>query len=600
MAFIHDDMNFYTTPDKFYVEPNGKSEVLVIDRISHDVSLMQGKTAMQIVPPGTSQTLRKVCGILGVIRVTGGQYLVVATHRVFVGYVNQEVVWRLAGFDLVAYHNSLTHLNEAQKAQNDTYLDMVRHVLDTPSFYFSYTYDLSHTQQRLHANSTSKEFKELGLAERADERFVFNRHLLKSFLRSELRQYCLPLILGFVSIHQVNVNGHYFSWILISRRSIERAGPRLFSRGIDNEGHVSNYVETEQIVEYDGDRVSFVQTRGSIPLFWRQDPNLKYKPKPKIDYSKDHQTACQRHFNQQVSLYGKQVLVNLIDHRGSEEALEKAYRSIVAETTNEQNVRYEAFDFHTECRKMRWDRLNILIDRLAHEQDQFGVFHIRKDSVVLSSQTGVFRTNCIDCLDRTNVVQSMLARRSLQNTLTKLGILVMGQRIENTFTFENLFRNVWADNADLISTQYSGTGALKTDFTRTGKRTILGALRDGLNSMTRYYKNNFIDGFRQDSFDLFLGHYVVGEGEGLTTPSPLVSQKGWKYGTFPAVLLVAVAMFFASSVLPHEYNTENLLFLLFWGSMVGVTGYGIIKNGIEFVDWPKLVPPPKETGPKNL
>ena len=32
---------------------------------------------------------------------------------------------------------------------------------------------------------------------------------------------------------------------------------------------------------------------------------------------------------------------------------------------------------------------------------------------VVSVQQGVFRTNCIDCLDRTNVVQSMFARRSL-------------------------------------------------------------------------------------------------------------------------------------------------------------------------------------------
>lgn len=56
---------------------------------------------------------------------------------------------------------------------------------------------------------------------------------------------------------------------------------------------------------------------------------------------------------------------------------------------------------------------------------------------------------------------------------------------------------VWADNADVISIEYSGTGALKTDFTRTGKRTRIGILRDGYNSLMRYYKNNFTDGFRQ-------------------------------------------------------------------------------------------------------
>jgi len=46
-----------------------------------------------------------------------------------------------------------------------------------------------------------------------------------------------------------------------------------------------------------------------------------------------------------------------------------------------------------------------------------------------------------------------------------------------------------------MSILYSGTGALKTDFTRTGKRTILGALNDGKNSLTRYFINNFYDGY---------------------------------------------------------------------------------------------------------
>lgn len=60
-----------------------------------------------------------------------------------------------------------------------------------------------------------------------------------------------------------------------------------------------------------------------------------------------------------------------------------------------------------------------------------------------------------------------------------------------------MFQNIWADHADYISIQYSGTGALKTDYTRTGRRTYLGALRDGANSLLRYYKNNLKDGFRQ-------------------------------------------------------------------------------------------------------
>ena len=62
---------------------------------------------------------------------------------------------------------------------------------------------------------------------------------------------------------------------------------------------------------------------------------------------------------------------------------------------------------------------------------------------------------------------------------------------------------MWADHANFISIAYSGTGALKTDFTRTGKRTRQGLLEDGWNSVMRYLKNNFFDGARQASIGFF-------------------------------------------------------------------------------------------------
>lgn len=91
------------------------------------------------------------------------------------------------------------------------------------------------------------------------------------------------------------INGKPFVFAIISRRSRYRAGTRYFRRGIDEEGHVANFNETEQIVLYDpndggsipmprqgeqGSRIqlSFVQIRGSIPLFWAEVNTLRYKP----------------------------------------------------------------------------------------------------------------------------------------------------------------------------------------------------------------------------------------------------------------------------------------------------------------------------------
>lgn len=138
--------------------------------------------------------VRKICGILGSIVLTSGRQLVIATHRVPVGFINNQVIWRLAGIDVLPYIPSVLHLNENQKQENETYLSMIRSILDTPYLYFSYSYDITHSLQRLH--SMSPEFLSMSLLDRADSRFVWNGDMLKGFQRPELRQYCLPLLMG--------------------------------------------------------------------------------------------------------------------------------------------------------------------------------------------------------------------------------------------------------------------------------------------------------------------------------------------------------------------------------------------------------------------
>ncbi|XP_015043580.2 phosphatidylinositide phosphatase SAC1 isoform X1 [Drosophila pseudoobscura] len=576
---VYDDMNLYITPESFIVEPNGTGEVLIIGR--HDKVTRVQPTGGQLA---NLRPTRRICGVLGTIHLLSCDYLLVATHRLFVGVLNGAIVWRLAGYDIIPYIP-----NAIQRKENETYLQMLRKTLDTKYFYFSYRYDLTHTMQR--RRELLGQPQRLGLLQRADPRFVWNGHVLQQFHCDKMEKFQLPLIHGFVSVNQVQINGQTFFWSIVTRRSVQRAGTRLFCRGIDDEGHVANFVETEQIVEFNGQHTSFVQTRGSMPFHWHQLPNLRYKPRPRLIPGKDHLAACATHFRDQVQLYGAQVAVNLVDQKGAEGELEATFQRLVRELAN-PNVKYEAFDFHHECRKMRWDRLNILIDRLAHDTERFAFYHSFDDGRLVSTQTGVFRTNCIDCLDRTNVVQSMLARRSLTSVLQKLGVLHVGQPVEQASrSFEDLFKGVWADNADLISLQYSGTGALKTDFTRTGKRTKAGALQDGKNSMIRYYLNNFADGQRQDGIDLFLGHYLINDNEGGALPSPLEWRRGWRFFAFPSVLLMAVAMFMITLTYPAEFNTENLLFMLFWGAMVAVSATGILHYGVEFVQWPRLLPP---------
>ncbi|GCC29567.1 hypothetical protein chiPu_0008009 [Chiloscyllium punctatum] len=573
-GFVH------TTPEKFYFEAcdDGSNDVLMIDRVSNEITLGVKKD----IPP--SAVTRSVYGIMGTIRLVAGMYLIVITKKQKMGELFNHAVWKATEFDIISYKKTVLHLTEMQMLDNKTFLAMLNSVLNTDGFYFTTTYDITHTLQRL-AN-TSPEFQEMTLLERADQRFVWNGHLLREFAaQPELHRFAVPVIHGFLTVKRCSINGKYFDWAILSRRSCFRAGVRYYVRGIDSEGHAANFVETEQIVQYNGYKASFVQTRGSIPFFWSQRPNLRYKPKPQISKSMNHMDGFQRHFDSQLISYGKQVIINLVDQKGPEKSLEQVFSKMTSSLSNGM-VKYCAFDFHKECSHMRWDRLQLLLDCVADQQDENGYFLVDSEGKTITQQEGAFRTNCIDCLDRTNVVQSLLARRSLQSQLQRLGVLHVGQRIEEQAEFEKIYKNAWADNANACAKQYAGTGALKTDFTRTGKRTKWGLVMDGWNSMLRYYKNNFSDGFRQDSIDLFLGNYVVDETDSLAF---LHDQKEWRFLALPIIMVVAFSMCIICLLMAGDTWTETLAYVLFWGSASFGTAAIILFNGKEFVDAPKLV-----------
>lgn len=57
-----------------------------------------------------------------------------------------------------------------------------------------------------------------------------------------------------------------------------------------------------------------------------------------------------------------------------------------------------------------------------------------------------------------------------------------------------------------MSISYTGTGALKSKLTRTGKLTLGGLVEDGIRSVKRTYQNNFLDDEKQDIIDFFLGN----------------------------------------------------------------------------------------------
>ena len=247
---------------------------------------------------------------------------------------------------------------------------------------------------------------------------------------------------------KVEINQKQFTLILISRRSVNRFGTRLFSRGIDENGHVSNFVETEQIILYNQDRASFVQIRGSIPLHWSQLPNLRYKSPITIAPYSSHQKSMSKHVQYILSQFESMMMINLVNHTGPEKVLLTKFCQIFHDITNQfPNVTLECFDFHHECRHNRWDKLNKLLEAISSHIDSYSYFasvnhyNCTNDEIKYRFQKGCFRTNCIDSIDRTNVVQSLIAKCSLERQLQQFGIILVGQQIEHFPSFYYVYRN---------------------------------------------------------------------------------------------------------------------------------------------------------------
>jgi hypothetical protein len=499
---------------------------------------------------------------------TTDSYIITIAKASPVGRIKGHQIYQVTATEFLPLRERQVH-----DPDEDIYLTYLKTLLKNGPMYFSYTFDLTNSFQRQTEVNPS-----VPMWERADDRFYWNKFINTSMIdfrsgkasgrissgaQPAIDPYILPVMYGMLRITNTSIKGNGLTFILITRRSRHRTGTRYMTRGIDEEGHVANFNETEQTIilndaasggmgsssssqGYNSKPVggsetqvlSYVQTRGSVPLYWAEINTLKYTPKLQIRSVESAVPAAKKHFDEQIRFYGENYMVNLVNQKGREQPVKEAYEKMVKLLQTDSDVEKESdrrtsekakviepehpkgwydhlhyvyFDFHNETKGLKWHRAQLLLDHLKDGLVAGGYFHgidVPTGGVdVRTKQTAVVRTNCMDCLDRTNVVQSMLGRWTLTRMLIDLGMLRPGESAQDDAAFEDLFRNKWADNADIVSKTYSGTGALKTDFTRTGNRTKAGALQDFNRSVTRYFSNNFADGPRQDSFDLFLGAY---------------------------------------------------------------------------------------------
>ncbi|XP_042621053.1 synaptojanin-1-like isoform X10 [Cyprinus carpio] len=530
---------------------------VIVETRNREECLMFESGAVAVLSAAEKETIKTAYtkmldayGILGVLRLNLGDSmlhsLVVVTGCSSVGKVQDSEVFRVTGTDFVSLKND--------PSDEDRIAD-VRKVLNSGNFYFAWSSTGVSLDLSLNAHRRIRE-------DTSDNRFFWNQslHLHLKHYGVNCDDWLLRLMCGGVEIRTIYAGHKQAKACVISRLSSERAGTRFNVRGTNDDGQVANFVETEQVIFLDDKVSSFIQIRGSIPLFWEQPGIQKHSFKGimlQLNQSREakgqhgkqqlvgshrvklsrgfeaNAPAFERHFGALRRLYGRQVIINLLGMKEGENMLSKAFQSHLKASEHANAVRMLNFDYHQMVKGGKTDKLiTVLKPQINKFLEECGFFYYSGEAGIQRCQTGTIRSNCLDCLDRTNSVQAFIALEMLPKQLEDMGLTEKPQLVAR---FQEVFRSMWSTNGDSVSKIYAGTGAL--DGKAKG-----GKLKDGARSVTRTIQNNFFDSSKQEAIDILrlgstLNSDLADKARALLTTSSLYVSEPILQSASPRVLL---------------------------------------------------------------
>ncbi|KAK9847215.1 hypothetical protein WJX84_009767 [Apatococcus fuscideae] len=128
-------------------------------------------------------------------------------------------------------------------------------------------------------------------------------------------------------------------------------------------------------------------------------------------------------------------------------------------------------------------------------------------------QQGVLRTNCIDCVDRTNVAQYAFGALALGRQLQALGFCAASRDLDPRSSLSRQLMAIFESMGHSLARQYGGSEAHATFFQRErGNWEAATQSRDLMTTLRRFYSNTYTDAEKQDAMNLFLGHFIPRPG----------------------------------------------------------------------------------------
>ncbi|CAI0426347.1 unnamed protein product [Linum tenue] len=285
---LHDRLELLEFADKYVVKSfESPNRGFSISREDGDIQPLDGADVDPPVRPYRTSTIYGVAGTIRLVAVSALQRGTEIFHFRRSKNLVHDTPFQLS---YSSADNAVLQLGSLQKRDEAYFMNLLRIVESTPGLYYSYDTDIT---------------------------------LNLRFGVAELKLKDTPVTLT-----------------LISRRCTRRLGTRMWRRGANLQGDTANSIETEQLLETEGFRSSFLQ--------------------PKV---------VERHFLDLSQRYGDVVAVDLTDKHGDEGLLSAAYAN---EMKTLPSVRYCSFDFHHFCSNSNFDKLQILYDQVSEDFEKQG------------------------------------------------------------------------------------------------------------------------------------------------------------------------------------------------------------------------------------
>ena len=512
------------------------------------------------------KNVKEINCLFGFIKFNMGYYAIFSCDSDIVGKISKNIIYCI---DKLYYFPLFDVTDDFKQSKEylieDKYLTLVKSFVYDKQLYFSYSYDLTKALQRNFVENFKKEMipdfeylaytkndilskNKLGNIEYFEKKkdnkikmkkytnhhFCWNYFHMKEFFNLiKNKAWVNFIIYGY--FHQVvcNIKGLTIVISIAARRNRNFAGMRYLKRGIAEDGSVANEVETEQIMEEisttwtDRPKISsFIQIRGSIPLYWYQIQSAFYsKPKIKVNLSDITFDATKRHFASLMERYGHPCIVcNLTkkiedEEKRQETLLNDWYYSAVKYINKDIENNYEKIlYFHYDLKNERgkknfYKQFYDISGPFIAKTNLFCFIPNIQNKYTVYLQNGVVRTNCIDCLDRTNVFQQILGIAVLVIQLRYIGVNENFPENEN----ENIYgvlTELYIKMGHELANQYTGSWAIKQAIT--DHRNLIDKMYDSFNeiciAIKRSFINYFIDQNKQNAMNLFLGKYPINNG----------------------------------------------------------------------------------------